>query len=469
MISSTNPPHSSTNTNNELFSQVPYYENSSKDLSIKSDPDSVKNNSRFNTDSEFANFKNNHVQFSTSPATANTGARRHSAYCGKFSSKKSSSNTTPNLSVFDSTTNSNTNNNKNGNSGPAAVLSRKFVARRISEGETGRLKEELKCEACGKGYKHITSLAKHLWEHTPEWNTTSKLLISKHQQVQLLEAASILVSINEPDNVDGDEHSPSNPAHLSDPVLISSKNGGESNSQPFSNNNNHNNNTKPGPSFPPISNPKFNNSYISANIYKTPIQEEEALQTPPPPQSASLNSFAFSQYGKPSHTRTSSMSNHSPRKIKTKNIDNYNSDESDSFEYTTPKYVTDLLHTDLPTVDISETEVPDGRDIANSSSKHSSTGGYKKKRSPGMLNNRRRANSFAANSKPKLTVPPSSSPAFAAVSHQTRIRRYSSSASTQTRRNMFDSSASSMDKIASFRVIPGPTASSHTNNFNSNM
>lgn len=83
------------------------------------------------------------------------------------------------------------------------TLSRKFVARRISEGETGRLKEELKCQACGKGYKHISSLAKHLWEHTPEWSMTSKLLISKHQQVQLLEAASILVSMNEEDEENG--------------------------------------------------------------------------------------------------------------------------------------------------------------------------------------------------------------------------------------------------------------------------
>lgn len=88
-------------------------------------------------------------------------------------------------------------------------LSRKFVARRISEGETGRLKEELKCQACGKGYKHVSSLAKHLWEHTPEWNVTSKLLISKHQQVQLLEAASILVSMNEQnDSEDDDELEP---------------------------------------------------------------------------------------------------------------------------------------------------------------------------------------------------------------------------------------------------------------------
>jgi hypothetical protein len=36
----------------------------------------------------------------------------------------------------------------------------------------------------------------HRWEHTPEWSYTSKLLISKHQQVQLLEAASVLVAMN---------------------------------------------------------------------------------------------------------------------------------------------------------------------------------------------------------------------------------------------------------------------------------
>lgn len=56
---------------------------------------------------------------------------------------------------------------------------------------------ELKCETCGKGYKHSSCLTKHLWEHTPEWSITSKLLISKHQQVQLLEAASVLVAMNQ--------------------------------------------------------------------------------------------------------------------------------------------------------------------------------------------------------------------------------------------------------------------------------
>ncbi|KAL8420070.1 hypothetical protein RB594_003011 [Gaeumannomyces avenae] len=55
---------------------------------------------------------------------------------------------------------------------------------------------ELRCEKCGKGYKHSSCLTKHLWEHTPEWSLTSKLLISKHQQVQLLEAASVLVTMN---------------------------------------------------------------------------------------------------------------------------------------------------------------------------------------------------------------------------------------------------------------------------------
>lgn len=122
-------------------------------------------------------------------------------------------------------------------------LSRKFVARRISEGETGRLKEELKCQACGKGYKHVSSLAKHLWEHTPEWNVTSKLLISKHQQVQLLEAASILVSMNEEDDedavngesaVDADNDTPTpntTPGPKTPSVTESSR---ESSTEPFS-------------------------------------------------------------------------------------------------------------------------------------------------------------------------------------------------------------------------------------------
>jgi len=78
----------------------------------------------------------------------------------------------------------------------------KTRVRRASDGQP-LLKEgrksnrpELRCEQCGKGYKHSSCLTKHLWEHTPEWSYTSKLLISKHQQVQLLEAASVLMAIN---------------------------------------------------------------------------------------------------------------------------------------------------------------------------------------------------------------------------------------------------------------------------------
>lgn len=78
----------------------------------------------------------------------------------------------------------------------------KARVRRASDGQPlvkeGRKSNrvELRCEKCGKGYKHSSCLTKHLWEHTPEWSYTSKLLISKHQQVQLLEAASVLVAMN---------------------------------------------------------------------------------------------------------------------------------------------------------------------------------------------------------------------------------------------------------------------------------
>jgi hypothetical protein len=36
------------------------------------------------------------------------------------------------------------------------------------------------------------SLVKHRWEHSPHWHETSKLLLSKHQQVQLLEVGPLL-------------------------------------------------------------------------------------------------------------------------------------------------------------------------------------------------------------------------------------------------------------------------------------
>ncbi|KAF5381936.1 hypothetical protein D9757_007585 [Collybiopsis confluens] len=51
---------------------------------------------------------------------------------------------------------------------------------------------EHKCEGCSKVYRHPSCLIKHRWEHTPHWRESSKYVLSKHQQVQLLEAAAIL-------------------------------------------------------------------------------------------------------------------------------------------------------------------------------------------------------------------------------------------------------------------------------------
>ncbi|OZJ01999.1 hypothetical protein BZG36_04727 [Bifiguratus adelaidae] len=53
-----------------------------------------------------------------------------------------------------------------------------------------------RCEECGKVYKHPNCLSKHRWEHSEEWGLASKFLLSKHQQVQLLEAAAILVNMD---------------------------------------------------------------------------------------------------------------------------------------------------------------------------------------------------------------------------------------------------------------------------------
>ncbi|KAG0354388.1 hypothetical protein BGZ54_001672 [Gamsiella multidivaricata] len=60
-----------------------------------------------------------------------------------------------------------------------------------------------KCPDCGKMYKHATSLLKHRWEHSIYWKPATKFLLSKHQQVQLMEAASILLGMDE--SRDGDK------------------------------------------------------------------------------------------------------------------------------------------------------------------------------------------------------------------------------------------------------------------------
>ncbi|EON63442.1 hypothetical protein W97_02670 [Coniosporium apollinis CBS 100218] len=95
-----------------------------------------------------------------------------------------------------------------------ARIRRASEGARQSKGDGKRTSgSELRCEKCGKGYKHSSCLTKHLWEHTPEWAITSKLLISKHQQVQLLEAASVLVAMNQ--DADAAKHGDSDHSSVS--------------------------------------------------------------------------------------------------------------------------------------------------------------------------------------------------------------------------------------------------------------
>ncbi|KAI7823155.1 hypothetical protein BX661DRAFT_186969 [Kickxella alabastrina] len=51
------------------------------------------------------------------------------------------------------------------------------------------------CSVCGKRYKHRSCLHKHLWEHHDAWEACLKYNLSKHQQVQMMEAAQVLVEM----------------------------------------------------------------------------------------------------------------------------------------------------------------------------------------------------------------------------------------------------------------------------------
>eukprot|EP00123_Amoebidium_parasiticum_P003290 comp14582_c0_seq1/m.10849 comp14582_c0_seq1/g.10849 ORF comp14582_c0_seq1/g.10849 comp14582_c0_seq1/m.10849 type:complete len:184 (-) comp14582_c0_seq1:137-688(-) len=81
---------------------------------------------------------------------------------------------------------------------------RKRTTSESSDGSTGAvlnvdptIKEELlhRCVTCGKVYKHESCLLKHNWEHTEYWELAKQHCASKHQSVQLLEAARILVKM----------------------------------------------------------------------------------------------------------------------------------------------------------------------------------------------------------------------------------------------------------------------------------
>lgn len=53
-----------------------------------------------------------------------------------------------------------------------------------------------KCESCAKEYRHPSCLIKHRWEHSPHWREPTQISMSKHQQVQMLEAAAILAHMD---------------------------------------------------------------------------------------------------------------------------------------------------------------------------------------------------------------------------------------------------------------------------------
>ncbi|KAJ9077420.1 hypothetical protein DSO57_1016874 [Entomophthora muscae] len=44
------------------------------------------------------------------------------------------------------------------------------------------------CSICGKVYRHKISYLKHQWEHHELWDTCLRFNVSKHQQVQMMEA-----------------------------------------------------------------------------------------------------------------------------------------------------------------------------------------------------------------------------------------------------------------------------------------
>lgn len=53
------------------------------------------------------------------------------------------------------------------------------------------------CIDCGKTYKHLNCLQKHRWEHHEAWDLTRTCCQNKHQQAQLLEAAQMLLDIQQ--------------------------------------------------------------------------------------------------------------------------------------------------------------------------------------------------------------------------------------------------------------------------------
>ncbi|KAF9450837.1 hypothetical protein P691DRAFT_797603 [Macrolepiota fuliginosa MF-IS2] len=118
----------------------------------------------------------NTIQVSTSLTTASKALGTQAHQPGPLNDGSNiphSTDTTPNAKPIPIA-----NPNGNGNGNPNGTGKKRGV--------------EHKCESCSKIYRHPSCLIKHRWEHTPHWREASKFVLSKHQQVQLLEAAAIL-------------------------------------------------------------------------------------------------------------------------------------------------------------------------------------------------------------------------------------------------------------------------------------
>ncbi|OZJ05039.1 hypothetical protein BZG36_02135 [Bifiguratus adelaidae] len=68
--------------------------------------------------------------------------------------------------------------------------------REMYGGKMPKYRASYSCDVCGKQYKHRNCLVKHNWEHHECWETCLRFNLSKHQQVQMMEAAQILVEIS---------------------------------------------------------------------------------------------------------------------------------------------------------------------------------------------------------------------------------------------------------------------------------
>ena len=79
--------------------------------------------------------------------------------------------------------------NSSTSSSSTSLTDSKVPALMIEEGSFNQ------CEQCGKVYKHRNCLSKHRWEHHESWELTRKICSTKHQQVQMLEAAQVLLEM----------------------------------------------------------------------------------------------------------------------------------------------------------------------------------------------------------------------------------------------------------------------------------